>query len=217
MKKKNISMAGAALIALAAALAGCAGMGSSGSNGISDAEAARLAQESMKASFVTSGIASIDRLTQDELQRICTEYAGKEVPKDIAGKIEKAQLSAIVMPAMDTPNGSWQEGEKIAQNGRGLTFSDKAGDVGGGNCYACHQIAPQEISYGNIGPSLYNYGKLRGQGKEIAEYTYKKIYNAQAFSACSNMPRFGHQKILTQAQIMDLVALLLDPKSPVNQ
>lgn len=214
MNKKNISMAGAVLIAAVAALAGCAGMG--GTAGTSNAEAARLAQESMKASFVTSGIASIDRLTQDDLQRICTEYAGKEVPKDVAEKIEKAQLSAIVMPAPGQPAGNWKEGEKIAQNGRGLTFSDKAGDVGGGNCYACHQIAPQEISYGNIGPSLYNYGKLRGQGKEIAEYTYKKIYNAQAFSACSNMPRFGHQKILTQAQIMDLVALLLDPNSPVN-
>jgi sulfur-oxidizing protein SoxX len=30
------------------------------------------------------------------------------------------------------------------------------------------------------------------------------------------MPRFGHKGILTEAQIKDLVALLLDPQSPVN-
>jgi sulfur-oxidizing protein SoxX len=31
------------------------------------------------------------------------------------------------------------------------------------------------------------------------------------------MPRFGHSGILTEAQIKDVVALLMDPKSPVNQ
>lgn len=216
MNKKNLSIAaGSVVCAAALALVGCAGMGAA--NGPSDAEAARLAQQTMKNSFVTSGMASIDRLTQDELQRLCTEYAGKEIPKDVGEKIEKSQLEAIVMPASANLIGNWQEGEKIAQNGRGMTFTDKAGEPGGGNCYACHQISPQEISYGNIGPSLYNYGKLRGQSREVVEYTYKKIYNAQAFAACSNMPRFGHQKILTQAQIMDLVGLLLDPQSPVNQ
>ncbi len=213
MNKLNLSIAAAC--ALVATLVGCAGMNTA--SGPSDAEAARLAQQTMKTSFVTSGIASIDRLTQDELQRLCTEYAGKEMPKDVSEKIEKEQLAAIAVPASANLIGNWQEGEKIAQNGRGLTFTDKAGDVGGGNCYACHQISPQEISFGNIGPSLYNYGKLRGQSAEVVAYTYKKIYNAQAFSACSNMPRFGHQKILTQVQIMDLVGLLLDPQSPVNK
>ena len=31
------------------------------------------------------------------------------------------------------------------------------------------------------------------------------------------MPRVGHMGILTEAQIRDVMALLLDPKSPVNQ
>jgi len=31
------------------------------------------------------------------------------------------------------------------------------------------------------------------------------------------MPRFGHNGILTDQQIRDVVALLLDPMSPVNQ
>jgi sulfur-oxidizing protein SoxX len=49
------------------------------------------------------------------------------------------------------------------------------------------------------------------------KYTWGKIYNAKAFNACTNMPRFGHQGILTEAQMKDLMALLLDPSSPVNQ
>jgi sulfur-oxidizing protein SoxX len=31
------------------------------------------------------------------------------------------------------------------------------------------------------------------------------------------MPRFGHQGILTEAQIKNVTALLLDPESPVNK
>jgi sulfur-oxidizing protein SoxX len=31
------------------------------------------------------------------------------------------------------------------------------------------------------------------------------------------MPRFGHNGILTETQLRHLMALLLDPKSPVNQ
>jgi len=49
------------------------------------------------------------------------------------------------------------------------------------------------------------------------KYTWGKIYNAKAFNACTNMPRFGHAGILTQDQMKDIMALLLDPNSPVNQ
>ena len=34
-------------------------------------------------------------------------------------------------------------------------------------------------------PSLTGDGKLRGAGDDIVKYTYQKIYNAQAFNACS--------------------------------
>ncbi len=98
-----------------------------------------------------------------------------------------------------------------------MQSSDKVGGINGGNCYACHQISKQEISFGNIGPSLYNYGKIRGSSDEMLKYTWGKIYNAQAFTACSNMPRFGHSGILTEAQLKDVMALLMDPASPVNQ
>jgi len=46
---------------------------------------------------------------------------------------------------------------------------------------------------------------------------YIKIYNSQAVVACSNMPRFGHTKVLTIDQIKDVMAYLFDRQSPVNQ
>ncbi|HXR56387.1 MAG TPA: sulfur oxidation c-type cytochrome SoxX, partial [Casimicrobiaceae bacterium] len=72
-------------------------------------------------------------------------------------------------------------------------------------------------SYGTIGPSLYRFGKDRGYTDETRRYAWQKIYNAEAFAACSNMPRFGYHHILTEQQIRDVVALLVDPASPVNQ
>ena len=126
-------------------------------------------------------------------------------------------MKNIRQPADGKYLGNWKEGEKIAQNGRGMQSSDAVGGVNGGNCYACHQISKQEISFGNIGPSLYNYGKIRGSSEEMLKYTWGKIYNAQAYTACSNMPRFGHNGILTEVQLKDVMALLLDPASPVNQ
>ena len=80
-----------------------------------------------------------------------------------------------------------------------------------------HQLSPKELAYGTIGPSLLHYGKLRGNSEAVVKYTYGKIYNAQAYQACTNMPRFGHNKILTEEQIKHVVALLLDPESPVNK
>ena len=55
------------------------------------------------------------------------------------------------------------------------------------------------------------------EAQEIVKYTWGKIWNAKAYNACSNMPRAGTKGILTQAQVADIVALLLDPKSPVNR
>ena len=156
-----------------------------------DAETSAKATQVLKASFKARGQAGMDRLDQDETQKTCSEFAGKPLPKDVA--------------------------EKIAQEGRGKQFSDDPKGPVGGNCYACHQLAPAEVSYGTIGPPLYQFGKVRGYNDDIRKYAYGKIWNAEAYSACSNMPRFGHSQILTEAQIKDLVALLMDPQSPVNQ
>ena len=49
------------------------------------------------------------------------------------------------------------------------------------------------------------------------QYPWTKLYNAKAYNPCSDMPRFGHGKMLDEAQLKHLMALLLDPISPVNR
>jgi len=172
----------------------------------------------MKGSFQERGQAKLDRLSQDDTQRVCSEHnASNPLPKEAAARIEQEQLKMIKYPADGQYLGDWKEGEKIAQSGQGGQYSDDPTRPAGGNCYACHQLSKAELSFGTIGPSLNNFGKLRGYTPDMQKYAYGKVYNSMAFSACSSMPRFGHQKVLTEKQIKDVVALLMDPKSPVNQ
>ena len=199
----------AIFIGIAAIVAGCASM--------SDQEASSKALEMMKSSFSERGQAKLDRLDQDSAQRLCSKPPAQELAKDVAARIEQENLASIRYPADGKLIGDWKSGERIAQSGIGKQFSDDPKVPSGANCYACHQLSKAEISYGTIGPSLYNFGKLRGTSEEIQRYAYGKVYNAQAFSACSNMPRFGHNGILTEQQMKDVTALLLDPNSPVNQ
>jgi sulfur-oxidizing protein SoxX len=183
----------------------------------SNDEIATRSTAMLQASFKAAGQAGLDRLNQDETQRVCSELAGKAPAKEVAEKIEKLNLATIRYPADGTLLGDWKNGEKIAQEGRGKQFSDDVAGPVGANCYACHQLTPQELSYGSIGPSLYQFAKLRGYGADIQRYAYGKIFNADAFAACSTMPRFGHNQILTEQQIKDVTALLMDPQSPVNK
>ncbi|MNV52931.1 hypothetical protein D3C71_1450470 [compost metagenome] len=185
-----------------------------------------LTQQAVASSFRDQGIAKVDRLQQDESNAACSAADVVGVPLDAkrSAAIEAANLKTVQWPKDGKLVGDWKEGEKIAQNGRGMTWTDKAGSANGGNCYNCHQISKEEISFGTLGPSLYNYGKIRGitdpgsaESKAIVEYTWGKVWNAKAYNACSGMPRFGHAGILTEAQVRDVVALLVDPKSPVNR
>jgi sulfur-oxidizing protein SoxX len=175
-------------------------------------------QAELRASFHPRGQATLDRLEQDEVQRLCSEYSdGKTLPADVARRIEAAQMQTVKFPADGKLLGDWKAGEKIAQTGVGLQYSDDPKKPAGGNCYACHQLTQQEIAYGTMGPSLYHFGRNRGFTPEMQKYAWAKVYNPEAYSACTNMPRFGHHGILTEQQIRDVVALLMDPKSPVNQ
>jgi len=173
----------------------------------------------IESSFASKGPATVEGvLHQDAMQQACSQYPDRsKVPAATAKKVEAAELKQVKYPADSNWLGDWKEGEKIAQNGRGMQFSDQVGATNGGNCYACHQLTKAEISFGNIGPSLYQYGKLRGSSEAVIKYTWGKIWDSSAYAACSNMPRFGHKGILTEQQIRDVMALLLDPASPVNQ
>ncbi len=196
-------------------------------SGPSVAELNALTDQIIKASFRSEGIAKVERVTAtDETNRACSEAdaSGQRLDQKTAKAIEEANFKSIQWPSDGKFVGDWRQGEAIAQNGRGLTWTDDAKMASGGNCYNCHQIDKKEISYGTIGPSLYNFGKLRGvtdvnspEAKAMLEYTWGKVWNAKAYNACSNMPRAGHMGILTEAQVRHVVGLLLDPQSPVNQ
>jgi L-cysteine S-thiosulfotransferase len=156
------------------------------------------------------------RVTQDDTQRICTASANNPQGADF-DKILAREQASVVYPADGNVIGDWQKGERVAQVGTGGQFSDAADGPRGGNCYACHQIAPKELSYGTLGPTLVGYGRDRKFDREEAKRTYSKVFNAMSIVPCSQMPRFGYHQFLTQEQIKDVVGLLFDPESPVNK
>lgn len=156
------------------------------------------------------------RIEQDETQRVCSVYRNN-LPTAEFEKVLAREKAAVVYPADGNVIGDWKAGQRLAQRGTGGQFSDKADTPRGGNCYACHQLSKAELSFGTLGPSLTDYGKIRKFTAEDAKAAYAKIYNAQAAMPCSNMPRFGHNKFLTEANIKDLTAYLFDPESPVNK
>ena len=204
-------------VCTALVLAGCAAAPSPDDLG-------RQALAMIRASFRAQGIATLDRLDQDAGQAACS--SGTAPADAVAARIQADALASIQWPAGGRYVGDWREGEKLAQSGRGMTWTDSsaAASANGAQCYNCHQIDKQEIAFGTIGPSLWNYGKLRGikdvadpASAAIVQYTWGKLWNSKAYAACSNMPRFGHARLLDEQQLRDVMALLLDPKSPVNQ
>jgi sulfur-oxidizing protein SoxX len=175
-------------------------------------------------SFSALGIAKMDRLDQDLGQAACS--SNKPPSEATLKKIQDEAMATIKWPSGGQYFGDFARAEKLAQSGVGLAWNNPSADPknNGGQCYNCHQIDKKEISYGTIGPSLWNYGKTRGvksltdpAAAPVIQYTWGKLWNSKAYVGCSNMPRFGHSGILNEDQIRDLMALLLDPKSPVNQ
>lgn len=175
------------------------------------------ADAAIKAAFPTAAADWAPRLTPDETMKQCSAHENHP-PKAIAAAIQKREMASIEYPADGKFLGDWKGGEKLAQSGYGLRFSDyPPRQVNGGNCYACHQLTKSEVSYGTVGPSLLEYGKTRKYEVAEVKATYEKIYNSHAVFPCSLMPRLGANKVLTIDQIKDLVALLMSPESPVNQ
>jgi sulfur-oxidizing protein SoxX len=223
MTKKTQLLPLAAAAAAALLLAACAS-GPAPQAGPTAAELDAETLKLMQAAFRDQGIAKADRIKQDLGQSACS--SDKEPTEAVADKVTAEAKASVKWPTGGAYIGDWREGEKIAQSGRGLTWTDTsaATSANGGSCYNCHQVSKEEISFGTIGPSLYNYGKNRGvrdilapTSQPIIEYTWMKIWNSKSYNACSNMPRFGHLGILDEKQIAHVMALLLDPNSPVNK
>jgi L-cysteine S-thiosulfotransferase len=202
--------------AAAVLLAGCASLPGS-------SELDQQAAAAIKAGFRAQGIAGVNRIQQDLGQSACS--SDKPPSEAVAEQIMQTARAGVKWPTGGRYIGDWRQGERIAQNGRGMTWTDADTNPqnNGGSCYNCHQISKQELSYGNIGPSLLQYGRNRGvtdvtapTAQPIVEYTWMKIFNSKSYNACSNMPRFGHMGLLDEQQMAHVMALLLDPASPVN-
>lgn len=201
-----------ALAALTASLlAACANTGE-----VEKVAAVAPAPAALADSFEPQGQAGMDRLEQNAMQKICSDYEGKPVPDDLAKQIIDVATAGVRFPADGQYFGDWKNGEKIAKTGTGLQSSDDPAVPNGGNCYACHQMAAEEVAYGTLGLSLAQYGKLRGSSEPIVQYTWTRLWNAHAYNPCSHMPRFGDAGILTEQQLKDVMAYLFDPTSPVN-
>ncbi|MCG5513755.1 sulfur oxidation c-type cytochrome SoxX [Ectothiorhodospira shaposhnikovii] len=164
------------------------------------------------------GTTAADRMTQDVLQRMCSEARNRPQP-ELAVRIVGAARDSIVYPEGGIQLGDWRQGAELARSGTGFRIGHNVDDHSqpvGGNCYACHQLDPDELGFGNLGPSLAAYGALRGDSEAVRKFVYDMIYNPHSFFPCTQMPRFGVNQFLTQESIAHIMAYLLDPESPVN-
>lgn len=183
------------------------------SRGVNEQQMARV----LRQAFPSAPPEWRSRLVPDATMATCVLW-DNQPPKDVADAIKKREASRIRHPADGNFMGDWRRGEVLAQSGYGLRFTDN--DIkrpNGGNCYACHELSPDEVSFGTLGVSLKGYGRTHKFDPQYARVVYEKIYNSQAVVTCSTMPRFGANGILLIDQIKDLVALLMDPDSPVNK
>jgi sulfur-oxidizing protein SoxX len=157
------------------------------------------------------------RLSQDETQQACSLHRNNPPPA-VAAEIQARARASLKFPADGKLMGDWKKGEKLAQSGYGMRFTDyPARAENGGNCFACHQLDLKELSYGTLGPSLAHYGKDRNFAAAEVKAVYERIYNPQVVAACANMPRMGANGFLSLEQIADLTAYVMSPESPVNK
>jgi len=179
----------------------------------------QIAEKMVSEDFTAPMPALLKRLVQDRSQRICSKIGNARLTQEEAAEVVKLARASIQYPASGKLVGDWKAGDKLAHDGAGdrIQFGRlEKRKENGGLCQNCHALAPGEINVGNVGPSLTGYGLQRGNSEAIAKLTYERIYNAWAYSPCSNMPRLGATRHLTPEQITHLVAFLIDQASPVN-
>ena len=180
----------------------------------------QMAEKMVSEDFSAPQPALLKRLVQDRSQQICSKIGGAKLTQEEAAEVVKLARASIQYPASGKLVGDWKIGDDLAHDGAGdriLIGSLEKRKQNGGLCQNCHALAPGEINVGNVGPSLTGYGLKFGNSEAIAKLTYERIYNAWAYSPCSNMPRLGATHHLTPDQITHLVAYLLEPASPINK
>ena len=132
------------------------------------------ADAAIKSAFPTAPADWQSRLVPDETMRQCSAHRNNP-PRAVADAIRQREKSTIVYPSDGKLLGDWKKGETIAQSGYGLRFTDyPPRSANGGNCYACHQMTRQEVSYGTLGPSLLAYGRNRQFSETDSKAAYDK-------------------------------------------
>jgi len=196
-----------ALIAL-----GCASM--------PDAQTVRELGEKMVAGSYPGMPESLtQRTVQDRAQQVCSKIGDATLTQQESAEVVALARASMKYPASGKLVGDWKIGARLAYSGAGQRIRDgkiETAKENGALCSNCHALDPKEVNVGNFGPSLTGYGAQRGNSDAIAKLTYERIYNAWAYSPCSNMPRLGAGGQLTPEQITHVVAYLIDPQSPVN-
>ena len=169
---------------------------------------------------VQEGGTTHQRMVQDDMHKACSVIGGGDPDQETLQAVREAAAESIVYPEGGIQLGDWERGRELAWSGFGYRVGHRTDDHSarpvGGNCYNCHQMATDRVG-GNIGPSLTGYGKTRGNNEAVRKFVYEMNYNPHAYFPCTNMPRMGHKGLLTQTQIADIMAYILDPESPVNQ
>ena len=180
----------------------------------------QTAEKMVSEDFTAPTPALLRRLVQDRSQPICSKIGDAKLTQEEAAEVVTLARASIRYPASGKLVGNWKIGDDLAHDGAGDRIQGgrlEKRKENGGLCQNCHALAPGEINVGNVGPSLTGYGLQRESSEAIAKLTYERIYNAWAYSPCSNMPRLGATRHLTPEQITHLVAYLVDPQSPVNR
>src|SRR4051794_26344035 len=113
----------------------------------------------MQRDFHPRGQAGMERVVQDGIQRVCTETHDRP-PTELAKRLEADQMKTIAFP-QGSLIGDWKNGEGIAQNGRGMQWTDAPGGPNGGRRYHSHPPSAQEISVGTLRPDPPGFGAQR--------------------------------------------------------
>src|SRR5262249_3037576 len=160
------------------------------------------------------------RAVQDKAQSICSRIGHEKPTQEEAAEIVRLSRESMKYPASGKLVGDWKAGARLAYSGLGERIVGGKLEMvkeNGALCSNCHALDPGEVNLGNVRPSLTGYAAQRGNTDAVAKLTYERIYNAWAYSPCSNMPRLGANGHLTPEQITHVVAYLIDPTSPVNR
>jgi L-cysteine S-thiosulfotransferase len=173
----------------------------------------------IKASFRDQGIAKVDRLNQDLGQSACSTDTAP--PDAVVAAIEKEALDEA---SAGQPTTSWATGagERIAQSGRGMTWTDRSAATAGQRRQLL-QLPPDRRPRSRTARSARactttartaaSPDRPTRSPRVIVEYTWGKLWNARLQRLLEHAP-LRPRRPARREQLRHLMALLLDPRRP---